>query len=64
MVNTQKHFNLELKSNALINKIMILAFTLMPSINVSFVSSQTKDEGFIPIFDGRTLTNWEGDPNY
>lgn len=24
----------------------------------------TEQDGFVPIFDGRTLDNWEGDPNY
>ena len=27
-------------------------------------NAQTAEAGFIPIFDGKTLTNWEGDPNY
>ena len=22
------------------------------------------DEGFVPIFDGKTLTNWDGDPTF
>ncbi|MGV8092929.1 MAG: DUF1080 domain-containing protein [Mangrovibacterium sp.] len=28
------------------------------------VVAEQSDEGFIPIFDGKTLSNWKGDPTY
>ncbi len=32
--------------------------------SVTSASCQKKKDGFVPIFDGKTLKNWEGDPNY
>ena len=27
-------------------------------------ATMTEQDGFVQIFDGKTLDNWEGDPNY
>lgn len=34
------------------------------ALNGCKVASQNKEKGFVSIFDGKTLNNWEGDPTY
>lgn len=44
-----------------------LSFLMVALITVCFTipaACQKKKDGFVPIFDGKTLKNWEGDPNY
>ena len=41
----------------LVMGLMILSFPIL-------VSGQKKGDGFVSIFDGKTLKGWEGDPNY
>lgn len=38
----------------------IVILTIVPG----FVSGQKKKDGFVSIFDGKTLNGWEGDKNY
>jgi len=42
-------------------RIMVLAIL---ALNGGKVASQSNKKGFVAIFDGKTLNNWEGDPTY
>ena len=42
---------------------MLLAVVLLGGISTP-VAAQKKADGFVPIFDGKTLKGWEGDPTY
>src|SRR5690348_6993987 len=37
---------------------------LAAMLATSPIWTQTDDAGFAPIFDGKTLTGWDGDPTY
>ncbi|MBT7917658.1 MAG: DUF1080 domain-containing protein [Planctomycetaceae bacterium] len=45
------------------NKIVILLLTAM-CCGIVNNSAVYGDEGFVSIFDGKTLTNWDGNPNF
>ena len=54
-------------SNTLLNFIIVLiVFTqgMIGECQKPVENAQGAEAGFLPIFDGKTLTNWEGDPNY
>ena len=42
---------------------LLLAGLLTISLN-TFCVAQKKQDGFVPIFDGKTLKGWDGDPTY
>lgn len=50
--------------NLLSIQVALIALTLMAASCKTPVTAQTKKDGFIRIFDGKTLKGWEGDPNY
>ena len=41
----------------------LLIFIISTGCRFSTIS-QNKEKGFVSIFDGKTLNNWEGDPTY
>jgi len=43
---------------------LIPAFLFFAVVISAFKIVQQKDEGFKPIFDGKTLKGWDGDPKY
>lgn len=47
-------------NSALMFSILALIFFGLPTL----VSAQKKKDGFVPIFNGKTLKGWEGDANY
>ncbi len=53
-----KRINLPSIQVALVALMLMAASCKMP------VVAQEKEDGFIRIFDGKTLKDWEGDPNY
>ena len=54
---------MKLKNEAFYWQIGLLIIIVSISCKVSN-SSQTNEKGFVSIFDGKTLNNWEGDPTY
>jgi hypothetical protein len=44
--------------------ISLLLMSLLVITLPAIVSGQKKKDGFVPIFDGKTLKGWEGDANY
>jgi hypothetical protein len=52
---------MKMKLNSPITTLMI---GLMFIAFIIPASGQKKKDGFVPIFDGKTLKGWEGDPNY
>jgi hypothetical protein len=54
---------MKLKNKSIYGQIILLIFIISMGCKVS-TSSPNKEEGFVNIFDGKTLNNWEGDPTY
>lgn len=50
-------------SSVFLSALMLLAVVLLGGISTP-VAAQKKADGFVPIFDGKTLKGWEGDPTY
>src|SRR3989337_1752044 len=46
-----------------VNTVVILV-AWMTGVSYSASHAQSKKEGFVQIFDGKTLNGWEGDTNY
>jgi hypothetical protein len=42
----------------------LLTFAVAIILLSGFTIAKLKDDGFKPMFDGKTLNNWEGDPKY
>ena len=54
---------MKVKNKSIYGQIILLIFIISMGCKVS-TSSPNKEEGFVNIFDGKTLNNWEGDPTY
>ncbi len=54
---------MKLKNKSIYGQIILLIFIISMGCKVS-TSIPNKEEGFVNIFDGKTLNNWEGDPTY
>lgn len=54
---------MKLKNKSSYWQIGLLIFIIFISCKVS-IFGQNKEKGFVSIFDGKTLKNWEGDPTY
>ena len=54
---------MKLKNKAFYWQIGLLIIIISISCKVSS-SSQNNEKGFVSIFDGKTMNNWEGDPTY
>src|SRR5215210_7131697 len=50
-------------SPELLQLAIMLVVVIISSCKTSGQNQRDKD-GFVQIFDGKTLTGWEGDPNY
>ena len=51
------------KNKSIYGQIILLIFIISMGCKVS-TSNPNKEKGFVNIFDGKTLNNWEGDPTY
>lgn len=54
---------MRVKNKSIYGQIILLIFIISIGCKVS-TSIPFKEEGFVNIFDGKTLNNWEGDPTY
>lgn len=54
---------MRLKNKAIYWQIGLLIITVSVGCKISN-TSQNDEKGFVKIFDGKTLNNWEGDPTY
>jgi len=54
---------MKLKNKSSYWQIGLLIFIISISCKVA-IFGQNKEKGFVTIFDGKTLNNWEGDPTY
>ena len=54
---------MKVKNKSIYGQIILLIFIISMGCKVS-TSIPNKEEGFVNIFDGKTLNNWEGDPTY
>ena len=54
---------MKLKNKPTYWQIGLLIFIISTGCRFSTIS-QNKEKGFVSIFDGKTLNNWEGDPTY
>ena len=54
---------MKLKNKSIYWQIGLLIFIISTGCRFSTIS-QNKEKGFVSIFDGKTLNNWEGDPTY
>jgi hypothetical protein len=45
---------------------LLLIVAMISTLTVSFsrCAEEKKDDGFVPIFDGKTLDGWDGDPKF
>ena len=50
-------------NKSIYGQIILLIFIISMGCKVS-TSNPNKEKGFVNIFDGKTLNNWEGDPTY
>ena len=55
--------SMKLKNKSIYGQIILLIFIISMGCKVS-TSNPNKEKGFVNIFDGKTLNNWEGDPTY
>ena len=55
--------SMKLNNKPLYWQIGLLIFIISINCKVS-IFGQNKEKGFVSIFDGKTLNNWEGDPTY
>ena len=44
--------------------VVLVTSGLTTSCSAQKKGGQTKEKGFVSIFDGKTLNNWKGDPTY
>jgi hypothetical protein len=61
-INQLNLTSMKLKNNAYYWKIGLII--IMVSISCKVSNSSQDEKGFVSIFDGKTLNNWEGNPTY
>jgi hypothetical protein len=62
-LNSPNLTSMKFKKKASYWQIGLITFMVTISCKISN-SSQNNEKGFVDIFDGKTLNNWEGDPTY
>jgi Domain of Unknown Function (DUF1080) len=63
VINRTNLTSMNLKNKLIYGQIGFLILIVFAACKVSN-SSQEDEKGFVNIFDGKTLNNWEGDPTY